>query len=223
MKKKIRSDTFSDSNSVGPWHAENQDSFIAENPIFAVADGVGGYAGAKDASSLAISTLKKNSARIVDEESMKSVLHQIHEEVQRAAHKKRILNMGTTLAAAKIISDDQVILGNVGDSQILFINSKGAKQVSYDDSHRSEDPTAVYGITQYLGLDMEIEVHVSTISYESGDHLLICSDGVTDNLNLSTLGNLLRKQASAERIVREAIDGGVKPDDMTAVVISFQA
>lgn len=221
MKKEIRSDAFSESNSLGPWHTENQDSFIAENPIFAVADGVGGYAGAKEASSLAVSALKRSSARIVDEESLKEGLHQIHEVVQHAAHEKRILNMGTTIAAAKIISDDEVIVGNVGDSPILFFDPKEARQVSYDDSHRSKDPAAVYGITQYLGLDMEVEVHVSTIRYESGDHLLICSDGITDNLNLSTLEDLIRKQANAERIVRGAIDAGIKPDDMTAVLVSF--
>ena len=221
MKKKISSDSFSDSNSVGSWHTENQDSFIAENPIFAVADGVGGYAGAKEASSLAINSLKEDSARIVDEESMKDVLHQIHELVQQAAHKKRILNMGTTIAAAKVISDEQIILGNVGDSPILFFNSKESRCISYDDSHRHEDSAAVYGITQYLGLDMEIEVHASAIGYKSGDHLLICSDGITDNLNLSTLENLIRKQFNAERIVREAIGARIKPDDMTAVLVSF--
>lgn len=231
---------YSISNSIGPEHAENQDSFLSdqEDSLFAVADGVGGYAGAKEASSLAIEGLKERAFLLSnDVASFESVLKEIHEDIQQKADRLHLENMGTTIAVAKVFPDSNglggaIITANVGDSPILFFPSReDAKCVPVytDDSHRDQDPYAFVGIIQYLGLpDWKVDVHTHKFSYSSDDMLLLCSDGVTDNLadrsqkdrnQWSKLETLAKESRSAQRITESAISVGIKADDMTAILL----
>ena len=232
QKSGITFDAFSLSNSVGPLHSENQDSYLAdgENLLFAVADGVGGYKGAKQASELAVKVLAKDTSKIVDERSATSCLEDIHSKIQNKAAVLNHPNMGTTIALAKVLATDgaRVLAANVGDSPILLFRGDGSCSRLYtDDSYRGSDPLSMFGIIQYLGLDMEIEVHTKITACEKGDVLLICSDGITDNLlvgerpDQSTLSQIVRRYRSAERLVQAAIERGYKPDDMTAILVFF--
>ena len=219
--------SFSESNSIGLHHSENQDSYLVDeaNLVAAVADGVGGYSGAKLASSFAIDSLGREASKVKDESSLVRLINAIHAGIQRKAGELGFLNMGTTLALAKVLPEGNVLVGNVGDSPIIVFRNSEMIQVLQDDSHRSEDPRAVYGIIQYLGLDCDLEVHTSKIQCNLGDKLLLCSDGVTDNLLLSQRGKAklgtLAKAGDARGIVKAAIEERIKPDDMTAVLISF--
>ena len=233
---------YSISNSLGPMHTENQDTYLTDQDLglFAVADGVGGYGGAKEASELAIGGLKKRAYMISENESsFQSVLREIHEEIEQRANRLHIENMGTTIAAAKVFPDDSgkgglIITANVGDSPILFFPNKTdaaerCMKVYIDDSHRDEYPFSMSGIIQYLGLpEWEIDVHTFKFRYATGDIVLICSDGVTDNLvlrnqegrdPLSKLGSIVRDSRSAQRVAESAIAAGIKPDDMTAILL----
>jgi PPM family protein phosphatase len=211
---------------VGPNHSENQDSFIVDekNLLFAVADGVGGYSGAKEASSIAVELLAKNASRISDEKTLADLIMMIHYQIIKRSRQLHFPNMGTTLAVAKIIPEKgSVIIGNVGDSPILLFRGNLMESVYEDDSHRSYDPLSIYGVIQYLGLEQELDIHTKTLQYASGDTLLLCSDGITDNLLSSNGGKeklvSLVKLRSAEKIVNSALNEGLKPDDMTAVLI----
>ena len=211
---------------MGPNHTENQDSFITDdkNLLFAVADGVGGYSGAKEASSIAVELLAKSASQIIDEKSLADLIGQIHERIIKRSREFRFPNMGTTLAVAKIFSHDgSVIIGNVGDSPILLFRDDSMESVYDDDSHRSFDPLSMYGIIQYLGLERKLDIHTRTLHYNPGDTLLLCSDGITDNLLNSQGGNeklvSLVKLHSAENIVDSALNEGLKPDDMIAVLV----
>lgn len=219
--------SFSESNSVGSLHSENQDSFLVDetNLVAAVADGVGGYSGAKIASSFAIESLGREVSKINDESLLVRLISAIHTRIQSKASELGFLNMGTTLAVAKVLSSGDVLVGNVGDSPILLFRNREIIQVYEDDSHRSKDPLAMYGIIQYLGLDCDLIVHASKIQCNHGDTLLLCSDGVTDNMLQSQRGKskleILAKAGDARGIVKAAIEERIKPDDMTAVLISF--
>jgi PPM family protein phosphatase len=222
----IRFDVCSKSNSVGPYHLENQDSYLADsrNLTFAVADGVGGYSGAKEASSFAINYLAKNSKSISDQHSLAECIQEIHRKILEISKKLQFPNMGTTLAFAKLLPEKQsYLVANVGDSPILMLEGDSLLSVYFDDSYRSKDPSSIYGITQYLGVDFPIKIHTSEISLKRDSVLLLCSDGITDNLLVnrgasSKLVSLIKSQ-SAERIVDAAIREGLKPDDMTAVLV----
>ncbi len=199
---------------------------------------MGGYRGAKEASEIAIQGLKRRAGVISDDISFQSALREIHMEIEERANLLRYQNMGTTIAAAKVLPDNlnggTLITANVGDSPIIFFSEEAdtgerCRKAYTDDSHREEDPSSMFGIIQYLGLpDCEIKVHTSRFHYTSGDILLICSDGVTDNLLVSKrkgadpwtqLSKLVRGYRSAERLAESAIAAGIKSDDMTAILI----
>jgi PPM family protein phosphatase len=236
----LRFDSASESNSIQPGHEDNQDSLLADpaNLIFAVADGVGGYRGGKEASQLAIETLSENAASIFDEATMKRALEEMHDAVRRRARTLYYINMGTTAAIVKILSGrsgtTKIVTGNVGDSPILLFPASAEndpQSFSYiftDDSHRDTNPSSMFGITQYLGVgEIEIDYHVRTLECSPEDMILICSDGVTDNLlnpglrGGMRLPEITRRFRSAKKIVEEALKARVKPDDMTVVLITI--
>jgi PPM family protein phosphatase len=227
LRSEITFDSFSASNSIGTGHAENQDSYLVdkENLLVAVADGVGGYSGAKEASSLAIELLEEHAPRILDENSLATIVNEIHLKIASKSRALRFRNMGTTLAVAKIFPDhESVLIGNVGDSPILLFRNDSVESVYEDDSHRSSDPFSMYGIIQYLGLECKLDVHVRRLQCAPKDVLLLCSDGITDNLlnygGSKKLASVV-KTKSARKVVENALETGLKPDDMTAVLVFF--
>ncbi|MDA4112054.1 MAG: SpoIIE family protein phosphatase [Thaumarchaeota archaeon] len=242
----VRYDVYSESNSIGPGHSENQDSYFADlaTLVFAVADGVGGYQGGKEASEQSMAALRNKAGEIQSESSMKSCLEEIHEQLLHTAKSLNHQNMGTTIAVAKVLPNystgigGKIVVGNAGDSPILFfpasasdgMGSDSYRKVSADDSLRDQSPGSMWGVTQYLGIEtQELRVHTSTFDFQSDDTMLICSDGVSDNLlggrvysqrrSVGDISELVRRSRSAQKIVEEALHAGIKPDDMTALLV----
>jgi PPM family protein phosphatase len=232
----VRFDAYTASNSISAGHRENQDTYLADMStlLFAVADGVGGYEGGKEASELAVAALRNRAVEIQNEFAAKSVLEDVHEQLLHTAKSRNYRNMGTTIALTKILPDYQsgpggkAIIANVGDSPILYFpKSIGGfeteyEKVSTDDSFRDKAPGSMWAIVQYL------EVHTKTLSFRNGDVLLLCSDGITDNLlsggsysrkGVGDIREIIRTTGSAGEIVDEAMRAGVKADDMTAVLV----
>ena len=215
---------------MGIVHAENEDSLLVdgEDMLFAVADGVGGYAGAKIASSMAVGKLKEYNERIKDEATLRAVIQQIHVEVKKRAKELGIIGMGTTIAAAKVIADtkeQKLLCANVGDSPIFLIRDEDLIPLFFDDSERSTDPSNMWSLFNYLGFGPErIAVHATTAQFEKGDILLLCSDGVSDNIlgpenDLPGLGKLVKETRSARAVVSSAMEIQFKPDDMSAILV----
>ncbi len=214
--------SFTNSNSIGPGHEENQDSYLVdkENAMFAVADGVGGYLGGKIASKLAIDILEERAGSISDEKSMSKVLEHINSAIIRKADELNYHMMGTTIVAAKIINGS-IVIGNVGDSAAILFSAKGGEAVAVytDDSLRSKDPENMWQITQCMG--MMSKPHTRTEKLKRGDTLLLASDGITDNLNINEIKKLIRNKNPSKEIVSAAIASGRKKDDATAVCIKL--
>jgi PPM family protein phosphatase len=241
----VRFDVYTASNSIGSGHSENQDSYLADvsTMLFAVADGVGGYEGGKEASELAIAALRSNAAVMQNETLIKSTLEEVNEQLIHTAKIRHKSNMGTTIALAKIFPNFQtgfggkVITANVGDSPImLFANdqtgyeSESFTKVYTDDSFRGDNPGSMWAITQYLGIEsQEVKIHIQSFDFQNGDVILICSDGVSDNLlgdntysrgrGVGDIEELVRRKGSAREIVEESMRAGIKRDDMTALLV----
>src|ERR1700730_10207729 len=103
----VRFDVYTSSNSIGPGHFENQDSYLADisTQTFAVADGVGGYEGGREASSQAVAALRNKAGEIQNEFSMKSSLEEISEQLLHTAKSLNHKNMGTTISVVKVFPD----------------------------------------------------------------------------------------------------------------------
>ncbi len=120
--------------------------------------------------------------------------------------------------------------GLVTESDVLRIDqATSANQLSEKELEYFERRN---GITQALGSEKPLTFHVNTISVFPGDRVLLCSDGIHDNLTDSEIADLLGREARtmvAKKIVLKAIECShqesdsairAKLDDMTAVVVT---
>lgn len=225
-RRELRYDSFTASNSIGPGHEDNQDSFLAdpERGLFAVADGLGGYEGGKIASKMAVDSLAAVNWKMGGGEQsvFREALLEIHYAIIRKAENLGYFRMGTTISAVQLTGSEkrEAVVANVGDSPILLLRDGRITALYHDDSHRELGD--VYSITQCLGCGKEPDVHTKTVGLLAGDTILICSDGITDNLarkgDYSMLLGALNG-GSARAIVDAAISTGFKKDDMTAVLV----
>ena len=221
----LKHDEFTDTNSISVYHNENQDSILAEGQNFAVADGVGGYEGGKIASKMCVGLLHKKMELVSREEDLKRCVIEIHEEILEKARELGHPMMGTTLATCRIFEDRKKVLSaNVGDSPIFLVRGTSARALHFEDSERSNDPYNMWTLTQYLGFPEKLSVHTSMIDYSNGDILLLCSDGVSDNIlagksDPGPIAEIVNTKKSAKGIVKAAIERNLKRDDMSAVLV----
>lgn len=224
----IKHAEYSDSNSFSAHHSENQDSLLIdeEHNVFAVADGVGGYLGGKIASTLAVEILQQRMKKISDEEELGACIREMNAKMHAKANELDYPMMGTTIAVSKIFENDKKILSsNIGDSPIFLIRSGEVIALYHDDSQRFANPKNMWALTQYVGFGPgNLLVHTKTTDYKEGDILLLCSDGVSDNilgqhLNLNLVAGLVTKSRSAKELVKKALEINLKPDDMSAILL----
>lgn len=168
-----------------------------EQPLLClVADGLGGHAAGEVASRYAAQRL---SAAVTgldnNEQALSDCLQRISVEIQEEMRTNpNQIGMGTTVAGL-IITPEGIVAFNVGDSRIYRHREDRLSQLSSDDT-----PEAMYGlatglfrshiITQCLGgLDdsREMVPHIVPQPLETGCLYLLCSDGLTDMVNLNDL------------------------------------
>jgi serine/threonine protein phosphatase PrpC len=174
-------------------------------------------------------------------DGLASTFLDIHSRILGEARRRGFFGMGTTLAAAKLVNvpehpetengrlrnEKRFITANVGDSPILLVKRKDGSEVEcfHDDSERARNPSNMWSVVQYLGYEEGApKVHSRQVEYETGDILLLCSDGITDNLVLAgrsyeLLAKMALRTRSAKRIVQSALSSRIKRDDMTVVLV----
>jgi len=219
---------------VGRVREGNEDSYLVEPPLYAVADGMGGARAGEVASQLALQTIadlqRSGGARLEDEvTSANKVVY------ARANEDDRFAGMGTTLTAA-LASAQAVHLAHVGDSRAYLMRAGSLRQLTRDHTlvdrmvqageiTRDEADTHPHRnvLLRALGTEASVEVESIDVGLLEGDRVLICSDGLTTMVTEdqivaileATLGN---PQDAADRLVRAANRaGGI--DNITAIVL----
>lgn len=220
---------------IGRVREGNEDAYLVEAPLYAVADGVGGHRGGEVASELAIDTLHR---RFLERrgplgEHVNEANRAVFEHAQRD---RSVAGMATTLTAA-LIDDDRALLAHVGDSRAYLFRDG-------DLSRLTEDHTLVHQmvmsgeitpeeaeahphrniITRVVGMEGRIEVDQIDLRLRPGDRILLCTDGLTGMLDEDEIRGILagmpEPQQAADRLVQAANRaGGV--DNITALVIDL--
>ena len=205
--------------------------------LFVVADGMGGHNAGEVASALAAKTLHEfiEQAHDASESIVAEALVLANDEVlSAAAGNATYEGMGTTVVAA-CIKDGSLVFGNVGDSRIYLMRDGSLEQLTDDDSWVSRVlPADAIGteeasrhpmrhvLTKVVGLREDMEPSVGSSSFQSGDMLLLCSDGLHGVVNDDAIATLLARSGSVEEIagelVEKALDSG-STDNSTAVVV----
>jgi PPM family protein phosphatase len=216
----------------------NEDSYVCDPPLFAVADGMGGAQAGELASRIAVSAFREaGSAGAADAGArLRSIIQEANRRIYaRAARDPEVAGMGTTVTAA-LLSDDQVAVGHVGDSRAYRIRDGVLDQLTDDHSlvadlvrsgRLSAEEAELHPqrsvITRALGTDPAVEVDSFSIEAKPGDVFLLCSDGLTTMVDEGTLLQAVasgRDLAAAARALIDAANREGGEDNVTVVLFA---
>ncbi len=217
----------------------NEDSFVVQPPLFAIADGMGGAQAGEIASALAAGALSESNAGGGGESRITELIQEANRRVhERASTDPSTSGMGTTITVALIEGDDSITFGHVGDSRAYRLRHGRLEQITDDHSlvaelvRRGELSPAEAEvhpqrsvITRALGTDPDVDVDAFSIRPEPGDLYLLCSDGLSDMVAAAGIEEILRDHrsdldATARALVRAANSGG-GDDNITAVLFEI--
>ncbi len=217
----------------------NEDSYLAEPPLFAVADGMGGHGAGDIASALAIDALTACARR--SPLTIDAVLAALDDASHAISDRGEPDGSGTTvtgIAAVDSGGSDHLMVFNVGDSRTYRIVGDRLDQVTVDHSEIQElllggvitqEQARVHPrrniVTRALGSDPIPVADRWLVPAVAGDRYLLCSDGLVNELPGERILDLLAiadPQAAASALVAEADKAGGR-DNITAVVIDVEA
>ena len=224
---------------VGQVRASNEDQLLVAEPLFAVADGMGGHAAGEVASLTAIEALlvafdgNRSGEGLLD-----AVRHANRAVWEQARQRPELRGMGTTMTAVALVEkedDDILVVVNVGDSRAYLLRDGELEQLTEDHSVPEElrragrlspeeaasDPRR-HVLTRVLGVDPEVEVDSFEIIPYRGDRLLLTSDGLFGEVPDSEIASVLRRRSKPEKAAEELVAlaneaGGA--DNVTVVVV----
>ena len=223
---------------TGRKRRRNEDAYVCEPPLFAIADGMGGAQAGEVASRLAASALKESRADAGGEHRIQDLIQEANRRVYaRSSTDPNTSGMGTTITVA-LVENGNVAFGHVGDSRAYLIRDGSMEQVTEDHSlvnelmksgklSREEAETHPQRsvITRALGTDPDVDVDTFTIAAETGDLFLLCSDGLTDMVEEREIQELVERNrenlgAALKALVKAANRGGGE-DNITVVAFEI--
>lgn len=224
---------------VGRVRTSNQDVALEEPDLFAVADGMGGHAGGDVAARDAVDALVKAFRLRPTVEGLRQAVAAANRAVWRHAQAQSALRgMGTTMTATALVTDGDhqvVALANVGDSRAYVFTGGQVIQVTSDHSlaeekvrrgQLTEAEAASHPhrhiLTRALGISSGVDVDLWELHLRQGDRILLCSDGLTNEVDsdqiASFLGQVSDPAGAARALVKAALDHGGN-DNVTVVVV----
>jgi protein phosphatase len=232
----LRSGSATDTGLV---RSVNQDLAVETPTLFAVADGMGGHAGGEVASRMAVDALSAAFNRQPTGSGLSEAVTEANQVVfQHSIDNPELRGMGTTLTALSLVNEDShdvLALVNVGDSRSYRYHEGALTQITTDHSLAEEmvrsgelTPTeaAVHPhrhiLTRALGVSADVSVDLWRIQPVRGDRFLLCSDGLTNELDSDQITEVLSSvadpQKAAELLVQAARTHGGS-DNITVVVV----
>lgn len=223
---------------IGRVRESNEDHLLVEGDLFVVADGMGGSDRGGVASKLAVDTVRAAFADDPSGAGLLAAVQAANEAVyQRGLEEPEDRHFGTTIAAAALVmeQDREVLVSvNVGDSRVYLFRDGRLQRLSSDHSlvgdlvragKLSEVEATSHPerhiLTQAIGAGIEVTPHVEEVRPANGDRLLLCSDGLFNDLPSSEISRLLAADdpdAAAQALVAAAVAAGGE-DNITALVV----
>jgi serine/threonine protein phosphatase PrpC len=224
---------------TGRRRRRNEDSYVCEPPLFAVADGMGGAQAGEVASRLAAAVLEEANGEELSRERVVELIREANRRVfRRSSEDAAASGMGTTMTVALVESQDTVAIGHVGDSRAYLVRDGRLEQLTEDHSLVAElmrsgklSPEEAEAhpqrsvITRALGTEPDVDVDAFTVETQPGDVFLLCSDGLTTMISDDEILAVLRDSpgdldAAARRLVEAANSSGGE-DNITVVVFEI--
>jgi PPM family protein phosphatase len=223
----------------GPVRENNEDAFLASDRLAMVADGMGGHPSGEVASSVVAGVVRAAFTGRSADELIAAIRAANWAIWDRAAGQAELEGMGTTVCAVGLIDDGRLTVVNVGDSRAYLWHQGSLTQLTRDHSLtaelvergeiRLEDaPEHPYHgiLTRALGMGPEVEVDATTFDVQAGDRLLLCSDGLFNELTFTEIAGIIAGEeglsSMAQHLVTNAVDHGGR-DNVSAVVAEVAA
>ena len=228
---------------VGRVRTVNQDLALERPNLYAVADGMGGHVGGEVAARVAVETLEQAFERVSTVDGLRDAFSEANAAVWHESQANADLRgMGTTLTAMALVGGtggrDVLALANVGDSRAYVFSGDELIQVTDDHSlaeermrhgEMTEAEAAVHPqrhiLTRALGVGAEVDADMWELELHSGDRVLLCSDGLSNEVGTDEMADVLRTaddpEEAARRLVGAANEYG-GADNITVVVVDVQ-
>jgi protein phosphatase len=226
--------------NVGLIRPQNEDSYHCKHPLYVVADGLGGHAAGEVASALVVDRLRE--VTVAEDASAEQAQQDLAEAVRdanRQIHRSATedpehAGMGTTVTAAICVSD-RLGFAHVGDSRAYLFREGKLEQITEDhtpvqravragviSAEEALRHPSRHVLAQAVGLDIDVDVDTPVVEMQSGDRIVMCTDGLTDPVPDADMQRLLAgfdtPQAAVDGLIRAALNGG-GPDNVTLIVI----
>jgi protein phosphatase len=236
---------------IGPVRSENQDSFgkypvgvmdlyEGKGQLFIVADGMGGHAGGKIASRMAVNIVSKvffSNENLSTSESLNRAIEEANRRIfdESSSSDSNLAGMGTTCTVL-VLKENSAVIGHVGDSRIYKIEQNKIEQLTED--HTQVNEMLKGGIlsrreaqnyplktvlARALGTDKHVKVDMlSDILLKEGQSFIICSDGL-GKVNAEEILKIVDGNSAGsacEKLIKAAVEKG-GTDNITALTIKI--
>jgi PPM family protein phosphatase len=246
---------FSQASDPGKIRTNNEDamgSFIPSSRhqarshgyLFVVADGLGGLDLGEIASSTAVSVLLQEFETAPPGAMLISLLPRLVQHANAAVHDRTLAQefrgkkMATT-AVACALRHDQAIVSHVGDSRCYLVRNGAAKQITCDHTWVNEQrkmgvisaadmatSESRHVLIRSLGPEMFVSPDTTALTVMPGDVLVLCSDGLHDEMPEQTIASIVLQNKPMDEIARELVARAVEidgNDNTTAQVIRIRS
>jgi protein phosphatase len=221
-------------SDTGRKRRRNEDAYVVQPPLFAVADGMGGAQAGEVASRLAVEALADDGGGTGGESRVLELIQEANRRVyEHQGSNSDTSGMGTTMTVA-LVEDAVVTIGHVGDSRAYLVRDGAVDQLTEDHSlvaelirsgklspEEAESHPQRSVITRALGSDPDVDVDTFTVEAHPGDVFLLCSDGLTSMVGDESIleaveGHRGDLDGAASELVRRANRAGGE-DNITVV------
>ncbi len=224
-------------SDTGLVREHNEDSLL-DRPdlgLWVVADGMGGHSSGDFASQTLCSELSKLPGHLTLADAVDFVDDTcllINEQLVNLANQRGGGTVIGTTVVALVARQSTAICLWAGDSRLYRLRGGTIEQISQDHSYLSQpeqeehpEIAATHGhiITRAVGAATDLHLDLEAVQLAEGDRYLLCSDGLTNELNLENLQQTLAQGSAEEccqRLVQQAVTAGGR-DNATALVADF--
>ena len=223
---------------VGRKRKANEDSLIADAPIFAVADGMGGHLAGDRASDAVVTRLAElRGDDFIDPTTVEGALELATEDIEVVSAGSE-LGVGTTVTGAVLVLEDGIphfAVFNIGDSRVYRFERNELVQVTVDHSLVQElvDSGLITSaqainhpegnvITRAVGFQAQPQPDYWMLPARTGMRLVLCSDGLTGEIGDERIRLHLAAGLSVSETAGSLVDAALASggrDNVTVVVI----
>lgn len=229
---------------TGNVRSVNQDAYHRDphEKFFIVADGMGGHAGGQEASQIATKTITKYLQENWDtdkssQELLKEAFKKANEAILQDQYNHSDRSDSGTTAVVVVLRQEESMVAHVGDSRLYRLRKEQLEQITEDHTwvarsvklgQITQEDARIHPwrhvLSQCLGRKDLQKPDIQTLEIQSGDRLLLCSDGLTEELTPDIICDLLKSVDDCETVASKLVNTAKEKgghDNITVIVVNI--